>query len=78
MIINLLNIFVCIIGLCIGFIIGHNLFKKIIYKGSDSNVVKQEIHEDANGKFRWKPRVCICPISYSMFKLKDKNFVDEH
>ena len=67
-----------LIGLCIGIIIGRQLFNKIKYKGPDSNIVKKEIHQDKKGKYRWSPKVCICPISYSMFKLKDENFIDEH
>ncbi len=67
-----------LIGLCIGIIIGRQLFNNIKYKGPDSNIVKTEIHEDDDGKYKWRPKVCICPISYSMFKLKDVNFIDDH
>jgi hypothetical protein len=67
-----------LIGLCIGIIIGKQLFNKIKYKGPDSNIIKKNTYEDNKGKYKWNPKVCICPISYSMFKLKDVNFVDEH
>jgi hypothetical protein len=73
------NIIIAIIlGLCVGFLIGSMLFKKIIYKGPDSNEIKKNIYKDDNGKYKWKPKVCICPILHSMFKLKDKNYIDEH
>jgi uncharacterized protein YebE (UPF0316 family) len=79
---NLTNIifliFISIVGLCIGIIMGEKLFNKIKYKGPDSNIVKKQILKDDKGNFRWKPKVCICPISHSMFKLKDKNYIDEH
>ena len=67
-----------LIGFCVGMIVGMQIFNKIKYKGPDSNEIKKEIHYDKNGKYKWKPKVCICPISYSMFKLKDNNFTDDH
>lgn len=74
----ILYMIVIIMGLSIGLIIGSFIFQRIKYKGPDSNEVKKEIHEDKNGKYRWIPKVCICPISYSFFKLKDKDYIDEH
>ena len=67
-----------LIGFCIGILIGKQLFNNIKYKGPDSNQVKKEIHYDKKGKYKWNPKVCICPISHSIFKLKDKNFIDDH
>ena len=67
-----------IIGLCVGFIIGNMLLKKVKYKGPDSNEIKKNIYEDNKGKYRWNPKVCICPILHSMFKLKNKDYIDEH
>jgi uncharacterized protein YxeA len=68
-----------IIGLVIGIIIGIYLFKKDIYKGPDSNIIKKNIYEEKDGrKYKWVPKITICPISYSMYKLKDNNFIDEH
>lgn len=71
------NIFIIIIGLTIGLIIGYFMFKKYIYTGPDSNVISKEIYTDNSGrKYKWVPKVCICPISYSMNKLKDPNYID--
>lgn len=71
-------IIIIIIGLCVGLIIGIFLFKRVKYKGPDSNEIKKKIYEDENGKYKWIPKVCICPISHSLFKLKDENYIDEH
>jgi hypothetical protein len=69
-----------LIAFCIGIIIGRQIFNTIKYKGPDSNEIKKQIHQDndGKGKYKWKPKVCICPISHSMFKLKDVNFMDDH
>jgi len=72
----LINILLIILGLTIGLIIGYYLFKRYQYKGPDSNLVCKEIYTDNNGrKYKWVPKVCVCPISYSMDKLKDPNYV---
>jgi len=71
-------IFAIIIGFSVGILIGRQLFNKIKYKGPDSNEIKKQTHKDKKGKFKWVPKVCICPISHSMFKLKDENYIDEH
>ncbi len=71
------NIIVIIIGLVIGVIIGYYLFKVNIYKGPDSNIISKEIYTDIFGyKYKWVPKICPCPISYSMNKLKDINYID--
>jgi hypothetical protein len=77
---TLINLLTLIVGLVIGLILGYLVFKKISYKGPDSNIIVNEIYTESNGKkYKWVPKVCICPISYSMDKLKDPNYVDsEH
>jgi hypothetical protein len=76
---NIIIIFTIIIGLSIGLIIGYLIFKKYKYKGPDSNIISKEIYTESNGKkYKLIPKICICPISYSMNKLKDKNYIDEN
>lgn len=71
------NILIVLFGLTIGIIIGNFLFKEYIYKGPDSNIISKEIYTDEFGhKYKWVPKVCVCPISYSMTKLKDSNYID--
>lgn len=76
----IINLLTLIIGLSVGLILGYYMFKKINYKGPDSNIVVNEIYAESDGKkYKWIPKVCICPISYSMNKLKDPNYIDlEH
>lgn len=72
----LINIITIIIGLIIGIIFGLFLFKKYIYKGPNSNIISKEINIDSNGKkFKWIPKICICPVNLSMIELKNKNYV---
>ncbi len=71
------NIVIILLGLTIGVIIGYLLFNQYQYKGPDSNQIAKEVYIDKNGnKYKWVPKVCICPILYSMNKLKDVNYVD--
>ena len=64
-----------ILGLIIGMIIGYKLFKENIYKGPDSNIISQEIYTEKDGtKYKWVPSICICPINYSMDKLKVQTY----
>lgn len=71
------NILILLLGLTIGLTIGNYWFKVHIYKGPDSNIVSKEIHIDDDGKkFKWIPKICVCPISYSMNKLSDPDYVD--
>lgn len=73
----IINVLVAIVGLITGLIIGYYLFKRYQYKGPDSNIVCKEIYTDNDGhKYKWIPKVCVCPISYSMNKLKDSNYID--
>lgn len=72
----IINIITIIIGLVLGFIFGFLLFKEYIYKGPDSNIVSKQIYIDSNGKkFKWVPKICICPVKLSMNELKNKNYV---
>ena len=71
----LINIITIIIGLSIGFIFGHLIFKQYQYKGPDSNQIIKETYTDSNGnKYKWVPEICICPINLSMDKLLDPNY----
>lgn len=72
------NILIILLGLLIGIFVGKYLFIKHIYKGPDSNIISKEINIDPiNGhKYKWVPKVCVCPISYSMDKLKNINYID--
>lgn len=72
----IINLITIIIGLVIGIVFGFLIFKQYIYKGPDSNIVSKEIYTDSNGKkFKWIPKVCICPVNLSMDKLKNPNYV---
>lgn len=73
----IMNIIVVILGIIIGIIIGYFIFKKNIYKGPDSNLISKEVYTDIFGnKYKWIPKISVCPISYSMDKLHDPNFID--
>ena len=72
----IVNIITVVIGLVLGIVFGFLLFKQYIYKGPNSNIVSKEINTDENGrKFRWIPKVCICPVNISMSELKNPNFI---
>jgi len=77
---TLVNLLTLLVGLVLGLILGYFVFKKNNYKGPDSNIIVNEIYTEPDGKkYKWVPKVCICPISYSMNKLKDSNYIDlEH
>ena len=75
----MIDIIVIIIGLIIGIFIGYYLFNKKIHKGPDSNIISKEKHTDIYGrKYKWVPKICVCPISYSMDKLHNKDYIDLH
>lgn len=75
----MLSIFVFIFGIVIGAIIGYFIFKTVKYIGPDSNEIVKEIHIDKDGKkYKFKPKITVCPINYSMGKLHDKNFKESH
>ena len=68
-----------ILGITIGIIIGYILFKKIKYIGPNSNDIYKKIYIDDNGKkYKFIPKVCICPVDYSMNNLHDPKFTENH
>lgn len=72
----IINIITIIIGLVLGIIFGFLLFKKYIYKGPNSNIISKKTYTDSNGKkFKWVPKICICPVNLSMSELKDPKFI---
>lgn len=72
----IIDIIIIIIGLVLGMVFGFLLFKEYIYKGPDSNIVSKQIYTDHNGKkFKWVPKICICPVNFSMGELKNPNYV---
>ncbi len=72
-----ISIMTIIIGICIGLFFGYFFIKKYEYKGPDSNDIIKQIYIDENGKkYKWKPKICICPLNYSMNKLKNSNYKD--
>ena len=73
------DFFIFIFGIIIGSIIGYYIFKEIKYIGPDSNEIVKQIYTDDNGrKYKYKPRITICPINYSMNKLHNSNFKEHH
>jgi len=73
------DFFIFIFGIIIGCIIGYYIFKEIKYTGPDSNEIVKQIYTDDNGrKYKYKPRITICPINYSMNKLHNPNFKEHH
>ena len=76
---EIFDIIIMILGLIIGILIGYFTFNNNIYIGPNSNEIKKEIYIDKYGKkYKLDTEVCICPVSYSMNKLKDPNFKDFH
>jgi hypothetical protein len=44
-----------------------------------SNEIVKKVHIDEFGKkYKFKPRVCVCPSTYSMGKLHDPKFTESH
>lgn len=76
----LIRIMITIIGLILGLIIGYILFDKKKYIGPNSNEMmdRNKIYKDKKGEFRYKAKITICPMNYSMKKLHDKNFKERH
>jgi hypothetical protein len=73
----IIHLITIIIGLIIGIIIGYYIFKPYIYKGPDSNIISKEIYTDSNGlKYKFVPKICVCPITYSMEKFSNPNYID--
>jgi len=74
-----INIIVIIGGLVIGLIFGYLLFNSNIYIGPNSNEIVSNIYTDSKGKkFKWIPKICICPINLSMDKLKNIEYKDSN
>ena len=68
-----------IIGILLGVIIGYFIFRDIRYIGPDSNEIVKNIYNDSDGrKYKYKPRITICPMNYSMNKLHNANFKELH
>jgi hypothetical protein len=67
------------IGLTVGIVLGYFIFRDVKYIGPDSNSIVKEIYIDEDGrKFKYKPRITICPLNYSMNKLHDENYKEHH
>jgi len=77
---TIINIFITIIiGSILGIIIGFYFFNNVKYIGPDSNKIVKKIFYDSNGKkYKYKPHITICPISFSMKKLHDNNYKNNH
>jgi hypothetical protein len=64
-----------IIGILLGAVIGYFIFRDIKYIGPDSNEIVKRIYEDEKGhKYKYRPKITICPMNYSMNKFKNPNF----
>jgi hypothetical protein len=68
-----------IIGILLGSIIGYFIFKDIKYIGPNSNEIIKQTYTSADGKkYKFVPKITICPLNYSMKKLHDPNFKESH
>ena len=68
-----------IIGILLGAVIGYFIFRDIKYIGPDSNDIVKNIFSDEKGrKYKYKPRITICPMNYSMNKLHNLNYKNTH
>ena len=75
----IINFIIFLFGIIFGTIIGYYIFKNVKYIGPDSNEIVKEIYTDELGrKFKFKPKITICPLNYSMNKLHDPNFREHH
>lgn len=75
----ILTLVTIIIGILCGVIIGHFIFRDIQYIGPDSNDIVKQIYKDDDGRhYKFKPRITICPMNYSMNKLHNKNYKESH
>ena len=71
------NIIIIIFGLIIGLIFGYLIFNFNTYIGPDSNQIVSNIYTESDGKkYKWIPKICICPINLSMDKLKNSTYKD--
>lgn len=67
-----------ILGLIFGIISGYIIFNQNKYIGPDSNEIVKHVYFDEKGKYKFKPRITICPLNYSMNKLHQPNFKESH
>ena len=68
-----------IIGILLGSIIGYIIFKDIKYIGPDSNEIVKKTYIDIDGKkYKYIPKISICPLNYSMKKLHNPTFKESH
>jgi hypothetical protein len=74
----LINIIIIVVGLGIGLGIGYLLFSDIKYVGPDSNKIVKKTWTDEKGKYKFVPKITICPMNYSMGKLHDQKFKSKH
>ena len=75
----ILTLITIIIGILLGIVIGYFIFRDIKYIGPDSNEIVKNIYIDDKGhKYKYKPRITICPLNYSMDKLHDVKFKEIH
>jgi hypothetical protein len=59
--------------------IGYWIFKNVQYVGPDSNtIVKQEYTDDSGLKYKFKPKITVCPVNFSMGELHNENFKSKH
>jgi len=68
-----------IIGILLGVVIGYFIFRDIKYIGPDSNEIVKNIYKDDKGRhYKYKPKITICPMNYSMNKLHNPKFKETH
>ena len=73
------TIITIIIGILLGVIIGYFIFRDIKYIGPDSNEIIKNIYKDDKGRlYKYKPKITICPMNYSMNKLHNSKFKETH
>jgi hypothetical protein len=73
------TIMTIVIGILIGVVIGYFVFRNIKYVGPDSNLIVKKVYKDEKGRYyKYKPVITICPMNYSMNKLHDPNFQEQH
>jgi hypothetical protein len=77
---SIFDIFLIImIGLIIGICIDYIFLRDVKYIGPDSNKIVKEIYTDDKGKkYKYIPKITICPLNYSMKKLHDNKFKSKH
>lgn len=75
----LMDLITIILGVVLGMVIGYFIFYKPKYIGPDSNyIVKQEYIDSTGKKYKFKPKITVCPVNYSMDKLHNPKFKSKH